>query len=53
MIPRAVVTKMEQPLCLKITSNLKEFTRITTSTAHHYTRAAIVTSQKKQWQRKV
>jgi hypothetical protein len=40
MIPRAVVTKMEQPLCLKITSILKEFTSITTSTAHHYTRAA-------------
>jgi len=48
MIPRAVVTKMEQPLCLKITSILKKFTRITSSTAHHHTTAAILTSQSKQ-----
>jgi hypothetical protein len=33
MLPRAVVTKMEQTLCLKITPVLKKFTKITTSTA--------------------
>jgi hypothetical protein len=49
MIPRAEITKMEQPLCLKITSSLKKFTRITTSTAHNYERAAILTSQSKEW----
>jgi hypothetical protein len=42
MIPRTVVTKMEQPLCLKITSILKKITRIATSTAHYYKRAVIL-----------
>jgi hypothetical protein len=48
MIPRAIVIKMQQPLCLQITSILKKFTRITTSTKHHYKQAAILTSPSKQ-----